>query len=306
MARLNVGRPIKPLLFVFMDDAFRNGRSQNEEEVGNEDNWWFVYRRGRLAPHNVVQVRVEEGTVTISHGSFAQRSRLQTLLLSKSLQHIEDSAFQLCSSLTEVYFRGCRNLLSIGHWAFMGVTLKQLDLSMAVSLRALGAAAFEDCVMLETVKLPSSLTYVGRATFRGCIRLCRVECSHAAREVVYDRACFGQCSSLYTIHIPAMALMAEHVFQDCQNLTTVTLKSTRRLREWSSDTFHRCSKLDTIQFGRSIVVTKLWPRLLRQLLSEEGFLADKGIRAMSHRRSIAFNFVRPLIPQYYETILVDQ
>ena len=135
-------------------------------------------------------------TITTIDGRAFEGAKLESIDLSAltSLTKINDSAFKLCTSLTEVKlpvnltkigskaFEDCKdlsninlpvNLTEIESIAFNGCTSLTgvLDLSALTSLTKIGGSAFNGCTGLAEVKLPASLTKIGPYAFSYCTGL---------------------------------------------------------------------------------------------------------------------------------------
>lgn len=86
------------------------------------------------------------------------------------MQSIGDGAFEGCSALVKITFKGAANneavSLRIGEGAFRSCTLLTEVLFDAKSrVTDLGAEAFKGCVRLTQISLPASLTVIGANAF---------------------------------------------------------------------------------------------------------------------------------------------
>lgn len=93
---------------------------------------------------------------------------LETIYLPKSIQVIEDEAFNNCKNLRKVIFP--EYLISIGAKTFQNCNnLKEIYLSSNV--KKIEYSAFENCIELEKVIIKSNLQKIDRDCFSGCTKL---------------------------------------------------------------------------------------------------------------------------------------
>ena len=123
--------------------------------------------------HKLPEFAVKEGTVTVAEGAFANRSDLVKVTLPSTLQHIGSGAFEGCINLTSVVWGEENNLRSIQARAFKNcMSLSDFEfLQSAANLEAVGAQAFLNCSLLESVTLSEDVEYIGEFAFGGCARL---------------------------------------------------------------------------------------------------------------------------------------
>lgn len=91
-------------------------------------------------------------------------SDVESVVISKGIEKIEDSAFKGCKNLKKVTIP--EGVTKIGSSAFKGCTsLKSITLPK--SLRYISDSAFEDCTSLTVVNLPDGV-HLGGDSFKGC------------------------------------------------------------------------------------------------------------------------------------------
>ena len=125
---------------------------------------------------------VELGTVTeINNNTFKGCSKLKTINNTQSVTSIKDSAFQNCTSLTNITFEGAE---SINATAFSGCTsLEKVELKSAKSI---GDNAFNGCIALNTIDLRSVKSQkIGKDAFTGCTALTTVFISSTKNDSKY-------------------------------------------------------------------------------------------------------------------------
>lgn len=100
--------------------------------------------------------------------------------------------------------------------------------------------AFSDCVNLETIKLPESLTTLGRWVFRRCFNM-NMESLPSSMRVIGEGA-FEKCSRISWESLPeGIERIDQGAFCDCTNLRLTELPS--KLSAVYLNTFLRCEEL---------------------------------------------------------------
>ena len=101
------------------------------------------------------------------------------------------------------------------------------DMIDGFEVNSLSSEIFKDCVLLEKVTIPSSVTKIGSGAFSGCENL---------REVIING---------YVVCLP------EYVFFNCEKLKIVLLPdSIRYIEDYA---FYNCNLLEQIQIPKSVV-----------------------------------------------------
>ena len=113
-----------------------------------------------------------------------------------SIEEIEDSAFENCSSLKSISLPMA--LKTIGDAALKGTGLRTIEIPKSVVW--LGDGLVADCQSMEHVTIPENIGRIPDRMFEGCTSLKKVEL-HEKLGAIGERAFFG-CSSLDFIVIP--------------------------------------------------------------------------------------------------------
>jgi hypothetical protein len=113
-----------------------------------------------------------------------------------SVTIIEDSAFCLASSLTNISFPN--SLAAIGQDAFIQCSSLR-GITLPSSVASIGDWAFGYCQSLTNVTVPGRLTSIGASAFTGCTRLTRVNIPNGVASIGMEA--FYNCSSLTTVTI---------------------------------------------------------------------------------------------------------
>ncbi|CAK9000848.1 Putative surface protein bspA-like (TvBspA-like-625) [Durusdinium trenchii] len=80
--------------------------------------------------------------------------------------------------------------------------------------------AFDGCVALAKVELPSSVSYIGPRAFRGCRSLSTVAMPSVA---ILGGEAFASCSSLRSVTLPSVKRILARAFEGCSALQDLTL-----------------------------------------------------------------------------------
>jgi hypothetical protein len=82
--------------------------------------------------------------------------------------------------------------------------------------------AFEDCISLLSIALPSRLEVIEARAFAGCIRLVEISLPESLK--VLGREAFASCAALETVLLPDGRVKLEKgVFSECENLETLVV-----------------------------------------------------------------------------------
>lgn len=179
----------------------------------------------------------------IASSLFSDCSSLSTLILPNDIVEIGKSAFKNTGLTT---FTVPASVTTLGDNIFDGslsltsVTFEDTE-DAPSELKALGNFMFANCPKFTTVKLPSTLTFMGRATFQNS-GLTEIEIpggvtalSYSATNTGYssESALFDGCKDLHTVTFAknedgedSLTVIAQKAFQGCASLKTINLPST--------------------------------------------------------------------------------
>ena len=143
----------------------------------------------------------------------------------------------------------------IGYEAFSHCTALQ-SVTVPSSVTYIENSAFLGCTALQSVTISSSVSGFGIGAFEGCTSLQSITIPAGATAINKDT--FNGCTSLTEITIPAsVTSIGEHAFSDCTSLTRVTFASDSRLEYIREQAFLNCSALTSIKLP-STVTTIEW------------------------------------------------
>lgn len=132
----------------------------------------------------------------------------------KGVKVIGNSAFWLCSSLTNINIPN--GVTTIGEGAF--VRCKSLTIiNIPNSVTTIGEGAFAWCKSLTSINIPNSVTTIGERAFSGCESLTNINIPNSVTTI--GEGAFSCCSSLISINIPdSVTNIGKSAFWGCYNL----------------------------------------------------------------------------------------
>lgn len=137
------------------------------------------------------------------------------------------------------------------------VTINGINYKVA----AVGSNAFRNCVHLDSVEIPSSVTFIGSSAFAYCPNLKVAVLTDSITEI--DDHAFSGCP-IDTIAIPSkLQFLGIYAFENCQNLKRVHLP--KDLAEFGPTIFKDCTNLVAITVDDSS----------KTMCSMDGVLYDK-------------------------------
>ena len=184
---------------------------------------------------NVEHLILPKTLTTIGKEMFC-RSKLKSVVIPASVETIEASAFEGCSSLETVTFEKGSQLKTIvgdyfstinysdSYGAFSGCTALT-SIEIPASVETIDAAAFEGCSSLETVTFEKGSQL---KTIAGVSVSYPSSLNHYA---VYSYGVFLDCTALKSIEIPAsVETIGVAAFKGCSSLATVTFEKGSQLK----------------------------------------------------------------------------
>lgn len=123
---------------------------------------------------------VPQGIVEIREDAFADAMNLKSVHISDSVKKIGTDCFMSCRELSSVVFSEDSNLASIEESAFYRCYSLQ-SIEIPSSVISLGANCFSNCLKLEFVALNEGLVNIGL----GCFNKTKIETIHIPSTVTY-------------------------------------------------------------------------------------------------------------------------
>ncbi len=176
---------------------------------------------------------------------FEGNSTVTNIAIGNSVKRIEDNAFWGSTALKEVTIGS--NLESLGKTVFSGcVTLSSLTISSDAPITIIPNSTFENCFLLSSVSLPSSLVEIGEGAFRNDSKLPLVVLPSSITKI--GRYAFEGCSALQTADMPTkLQTIGDRAFYGT-SLQAVVFAETTNLTEIGSEAFANNIALHSVRF----------------------------------------------------------
>lgn len=206
--------------------------------IPKEINGQRVTKIGRSAFYGekVTSVVLPEGVTEIEEYAFADCDKLIDVTIPETVVLIGDYAFDSCDKLASVAIPG--SVAEIGDFAFNDC-YKLQSVEFAEGLLRLGEKAFNNCRM-KTVRLPDTLTDIGRGAFINCMFLTTVELPKNLTAISEEM--FNQCLDLASIELPPTVVsIGSSAFSNCVRLKEAHIPDS--VQEIGRDAFAECDSL---------------------------------------------------------------
>ena len=199
-----------------------------------------------FAPSGLSEYTIPDGVTCIGKRIFFENPYLKSVALSHGVAEIEDSAFAVCSNLSEINIEN--NVRIIGNNAFYKCgKLEKIDLE---GVEKIGNSAFEGCTMLDKIVLPESVKQIGGNAFYGITGTLIVYCdipdgtsSGIGFPPDYNGA-FGGSRFTDVIIGDNIASIGRYAFYNCRNLKNLTIG--KNVKTIGDRAFGECSALTAI------------------------------------------------------------
>ena len=201
----------------------------------------------------------------IGTSAFDNCSSLSAISLPKKLAYLGWQAFRNCTSLQSITFASgvtymgynafqntkwlknqADGVVYAGNWAytFKGEMSSNTKITLKAGTRGIADYAFEWQTGLNSITVPSSITFIGNSSFSYCKFLTSVNIPDDAKVGIGSFA-FENCTSLTTINIPnSMETLCGGVFSGCSALKTITIPNSITLID--AAVFINCSSLTSV------------------------------------------------------------
>lgn len=193
----------------------------------------------------LTKVELPTSITSISSYTFYGCSSLKSIYIPHTITSIGDDAFGGCTSVDTININS--NSVCEKFWTDADMTPRFLIIGDSVT--SLVEWAFYDCSSLINVKIGSSITYTGTATFAHCTSLKSISITSPVTSLEY--ATFYNCSSLTNVTIPnTVTKIGNSAFSTCTSLKNITIPE--GVTSIGRNAFYDCTSLTTITMPQSL------------------------------------------------------
>ena len=175
----------------------------------------------------VGDLSLSEHLVEVVNGELENHSKITSLKLENADTYIGDGALRGCDALNLTEYSGA---LYLGtkqnpYLYLVKVSDKALDeCEIHSSCKYILDNAFNECVCLEKVIIPSNVVHIGEKAFYGCLSVKNIDFSKASSLESIGAEAFKDCVLVKTVVVPDSVLtLGNGIFKGCTSLTTLTL-----------------------------------------------------------------------------------
>jgi len=268
-----------------VDGIYYNLKGDGTAEVtyrGDDEDGWMYFSADDLYFGDVdIPSEFEYSGATyqvtkIGNDAFAGSKYMYSLMLPSTISSMGSGLFSLCNSLEWIGVDDMnpnfvsqdgilysRNPLSI----FFVPRNISGDISILDDIKEIPSGAFQNCVNLTSITLPSEVTTIADGAFNNCVNLQEIfmndklesigeyafsKCSSLAIVTFPESlksikaAAFSDCASLtYTLIYEGLQSIGKMAFYNCPNLVGIQLPST--LTAIGENAFKECTSLDIVK-----------------------------------------------------------
>lgn len=198
---------------------------------------------------SIQHIKVPRNISFLGTKAFFNCKQLETIELCDCIDFIGINAFEGCSKLR--HFVIPEKLKSISFEMFKNCSsLQSVDFSENCVCKSIDKHAFEGCLKLNSINLPTSITSIPESCFLGCLSLEQIQLPKKL-QVIYKNA-FRSCRSLSQIQIPSnVSIIEAHAFQDCSSLKQIDLP--HGIDVIGPSAFQDCTNLDYVFIPSSVI-----------------------------------------------------
>jgi hypothetical protein len=205
----------------------------------------YIYTGGR-APAFVPFAIVDPCTTAISAFAFERNYYLLDARLHNFVSRVEEHAFALCRSLTQMWMMGVKIVDYSAFYACIGL----FRVEFGTDLETIGESAFDQCTSLRHIKMPSVIR-IGSRAFQDCAF---TELDLPKELEVVEECAFAGCPSLVRVSMPLKEGMIQRgVFLSCDRLSRIDLVgdihdvvSSLHLEAWRNDMTNEIDRINRV------------------------------------------------------------
>ena len=226
--------------------AFKN--NTNLTSVTIPDTVTTIENRAFSGCSNIKKLTLGKNVSEIGMHAFQRNIGLTTLTIPDSVTFIDTGAFGGCSKLREISIG--KSVSRMGGAVF--ASSPQLrKVTIAEGTTVIGPDAFTGCYLLDSIKIPNTVTEIGSNAFYGCTGLKSVTLGNSVKTIGYYA--FSKDKNITSLNIPdSVELIEKAAFKDCTNLATLSIGG--GVNKMEKNVFQNCTSLNKVTIGRGTTV----------------------------------------------------
>ena len=220
------------------------------------------------------EIELENAVQSIGANSFANRLKIESLVIPVSVRQINLAAFTGCLSLSEIIVDAENNSFAANEGILYNKTFAEIlyvpvniqgKVSIAEGVIQIGSNLFKDRKGITEIVLPDSLTSIAYNAFSGCDGIIETEngityvdrwiinCNTSVTEVAIRQDTIGiaelafeSCDFTEIIIPGSVWKINARAFADCNELTSVTIDTNNRPLQIGDQAFENCESLENV------------------------------------------------------------
>lgn len=169
----------------------------------------------------------------IHYREFARCKQMPRFFIPNTIIKIEEAAFEDCTDLHSIVF-------SDDHG------------SSSSYLEEFGKDSFYNCISLEFMSIPNTVTKIGYRAFY-CTKLKSLILTDKSSLAIISDNAFHGCHSIESIWLPrSLEIIGKRVFYECSQLQSITFSDRCSIQELGERTFFGCKSLQMIIIPSSV------------------------------------------------------
>lgn len=198
------------------------------------------------------------GYQKIDKNAFQNIPNLQNLILPSTLKEVGEYAFNKCTNLTKVTFKGTD--IKLGSHSFSENNLKEIhtirngtDIKDLLDTKSIGFAAFYNDQKLSKIIIGKNVTSSGERAFKGCIMLSDISFEETDTPLTINKNAFEKCFARTEGSIDFSrrpVILQDQAFLNCVKLTKVIFGDKNAVI--GTQAFQSCTGLIEADFGKGV------------------------------------------------------